>query len=99
MKRLAAHKVFYAESSYISNGVVSIDHEGNFISLFSLNDSPSEPANTRFYDEDIFLMKKGESPEWGATPFLPVVGEPIDIYFHETTFDNPQVSIFKKYNL
>lgn len=81
MVRLASHKIFFGKDSYLSNGVVGIDENGCFVELFSLGDCSVEPANTRFCDEDIFLMKKGESPEDGHQPFLPQKGEQVDIYF------------------
>lgn len=88
MIRLASHRIYFGQSSYTGNSVVVIDEEGRFVELFSLQDCIVEPANTIFYDEDIFLMRKGESPQNGDLPFLPITGDSVDIFLHKASSDN-----------
>jgi hypothetical protein len=33
-------------------------------------------------------MRKGESPENGDLPFLPLSGDPVDIFLHKASSDN-----------
>lgn len=94
MIRLASHRIYFGPSSYTGNGVVVLDEEGRFVELFSLHDCIVEPANTVFYDEDIFLMRKGESPENGDLPFLPLSGDSVDIFLQKASSDN--FSSYKK---
>lgn len=82
MKRLAAHRIFIGRDSYLCNVVVEFDDRFCFQQLFSLVERNVEPANTLFLDEDIFLMKSGENPS-EASPFLPTIGEKIDIYLRK----------------
>lgn len=94
MVRLASHRIYFGPSSYTPNGVVVLDEEGRFVELFSLQDCIVEPSNTVFYDEDIFLMRKGESPENGDLPFLPLSGDAVDIFLHKVSSDT--FSLYKK---
>ncbi|MBR4971170.1 MAG: hypothetical protein IKY58_05280 [Paludibacteraceae bacterium] len=94
MIRLASHRIYFSHSSYISNGVLVLDVERRFIELFPLQDCFVEPANTIFYDEDILLMRKGESPENGDLPFSPNPGDVIDVFLRKNSSDDSFVSLW-----
>ena len=94
MVRLASHRISFGQSSYTPNGVVVLDEEGRFVELFSLQDCFVEPANTIFYDEDILLMRKGESPENGDLPFSPNPGDVIDVFLRKNSSDDSFVSLW-----
>ncbi len=54
MKRFSAHYIYCNPQQIIKKGVVELDAKGEVVSLFSLNDSPSEIHSTEFYNGIIF---------------------------------------------